>query len=83
MVSGHCEPCLSNKIMLNHALTMVNDHCGGPSLSYRSAVAQFVEHLTGDRSVAGRRSHSVVSLNKILYPLLSSGSTQVDMSRHD
>ena len=81
MVSGHCEPYLSYRIMLNHALTMV-DHCG-PNLSYMSAVAQLVEHLTGYRSVARRRSHCVVSLSNILYPLLSTGSTKEDPSQHD
>ena len=30
-----------------------------------------------------RRSHYVMSLSKTLYPLLSTGSTQEDSSRHD
>ena len=40
-----------------------------------SAVAQLVEHSTGDQIVArSRRSHCVVSLSKTLYLLLSTGS---------
>ena len=50
--------------------------------SRRSAVAQLVEHNTGDRRVARQQSCFVVSLSKALYPLLSTVSAKEDPSRH-
>ena len=50
-------------------------------------MTQLVELYTGDPRVAGlsltASRHCVVSMNKTLYALLSTGSTQEDLSRHD
>ena len=62
-----------------------------PKECVRSALAQLEECEIGDRTKGCLfethrcRSHCVVSLNKTLYPLLSTGSTQKDRnsSRHD
>ena len=48
-------------------------------------MAQLVERQTGDQTIASSkshswRSHSFVFVSKTLYPLLSSGSTQEDLS---
>ena len=56
-----------------------------PSKPYEwSAVAQMVDHYTGDQRVASSRHHCrsncVVSLSKTLYPLLSTGSAQEELS---
>ena len=45
----------------------------------RNTVA-LVKCLTRDRGVAG--SSCIVSLSKTLYPLLSTGTTQEDLSQH-
>ena len=62
------------KSVFNSWLIKVEEHGGS-----------LVECLTGDLGGCWFKPqrHCVVSLSKTLYPLLSAGSTQEDLSRHD